>query len=186
MKGAPKQKIKNLNFSYSKYLGGYSELGKERQGNLWLTDTEIGIGTLKPKRAVLPWSHVASIEISGDEVAKRKVGAVIVFGVLGGLAAKGAKNRTAITVHTKDNQTAYYLINKVSEIEARAKIMPLLHAVGVPISYQQNAQQVNSVSQPVTQVTDVAEQITKLAELKEQGILTAEEFSLKKKQLLGL
>lgn len=35
-------------------------------------------------------------------------------------------------------------------------------------------------------VVDVADQIVKLAALKEQGILTEEEFSAKKKQLLGI
>ena len=34
--------------------------------------------------------------------------------------------------------------------------------------------------------TSVADEIRKLAELKEQGILTEEEFTAKKKQLLGL
>jgi len=35
-------------------------------------------------------------------------------------------------------------------------------------------------------VPDIADQIKKLADLKEQGILTEEEFSAKKKKILGI
>ncbi|WP_207748316.1 SHOCT domain-containing protein [Clostridium beijerinckii] len=42
------------------------------------------------------------------------------------------------------------------------------------------------VTKKSTSTESVADEIRKLAELKEQGILTEDEFSSKKKQLLGL
>lgn len=176
----PKPKIKKLSFTYSKYLGGHSKLGKARQGNLYLTDEKIGIGTFGPSHSALQWSDVASVDVSGEQVSKSKIGATLVFGVFGGLAAKGTKNQAAIIVHTKDNEVAYYQIDKTSQLEAKAKITPLLHAVGVPLTDE-------TTSQPqAPQNNDITEQLTKLAKLKEQGILTEAEFAAKKKQLLGL
>lgn len=177
------QKIKKITFSYSKYLGGHSALGKKRQGNLYLTDKEIGIGTFGPSHAALQWFDVASVDVGSEQVGKSKVGATLVFGVFGGLAAKGTKSQGAITVHTKDNQVAYYLVDKVSGLEVRAKITPLLHAVGVPFT-DENTQQTTTPS--TTQGSDVTEQLTQLSKLKEQGILTEAEFVAKKKQILGL
>jgi hypothetical protein len=175
-----KPKIKKLSFTYSKYLGGHSKLGKARQGNLYLTDEKIGVGTFGPSHAALSWTDVASVDVSGEQVSKSKIGATLVFGVFGGLAAKGTKNQAAIIVHTKDNEVAYYQIDKVSQLEAKAKITPLLHAVGVPLS-DETAQQPQA-----PQGNDVTEQLTQLSKLKEQGILTEAEFTAKKKQLLGL
>ncbi|HUD07289.1 MAG TPA: SHOCT domain-containing protein [Candidatus Saccharimonadales bacterium] len=176
----PKPKIKKLSFTYSKYLGGHSKLGKARQGNLYLTDEKIGVGTFGPSHSALLWTDVASVDVSGEQVSKSKIGATLVFGVFGGLAAKGTKNQAAIIIHTKDNEVAYYQIDKVSQLEAKAKITPLLHAVGVPLS-DETAQQPQA-----PQVNDVTEQLTQLSKLKEQGILTEAEFTAKKKQLLGL
>lgn len=174
-----KPKVKKLTFTYSKYLGGHPALGKARQGNLYLTDEKIGVGTFGPSHAALLWSDVTTVDVSGEQVAKSKVGATLAFGILGGLAAKGTKNQAAIIVHTKDNQVAYYLIDKLSQLEAKAKIIPLLQSVGVALSDE-------TTSQPQKQQGDVSEELAKLAKLKEQGILTEEEFSAKKKQLLNL
>ena len=147
---------------------------------MYLTDEKIGVGTFGASHAALLWTDVASVDVSGEQVSKSKIGATLVFGVFGGLAAKGTKNQAALIVHTKDNEVAYYQIDKVSQLEAKAKSTPLLHAVGVPL-IDETAQQPQ-----VTQGNDVTEQLTQLSKLKEQGILTEAEFTAKKKQLLGL
>jgi hypothetical protein len=174
---------KKLLFTYSEYLGGHSTLGHKRRGNLVMTDKEMGMGMSRsPRHAVLQWSDISSVDVSGDQVGKSKIGATLVFGVFGGLAAKGTKSQTAITVYTKDNQVAYYRIDKANALEIRAKITPLLRAVGVP--FHDELVEHNS-SSSVTQSVDVADQLTKLVKLKEQGIVTQEEFDNQKTKLLS-
>lgn len=170
-----------VSFGYAQYLGGHTALGKKRNGNILFTPEGVGIGTWNPKHAFIKWSDVESIQIDGESVGKSKVGAVLAFGVLG-LAAKGSKNQTAVTVYTKDGQTAYYLIDKVNHVGVLAKVKPLLKDVGVPTHDEAAMKGVASAASE----GDVAEQIKKLAELKKQGILTKEEFTAKKRQLLNL
>jgi len=47
-------------------------------------------------------------------------------------------------------------------------------------------QQAAAAEQGVEQVADPASQIQQLAQLKDQGLLTEEEFTAKKKQILGI
>jgi hypothetical protein len=175
-------KVKTIKLPHGQYLGGNSALGRKRKGNLVLDGKSIGIGVLKPKHATLHWSDIASVQVNGELVGKSKAGAVATFGVLG-LAAKGSKNQTTVTVYTKDNQAAYYVIDKMNSVAFIARISPLLRSVGVPL--QNEGAQGNSAV-PQAQSDDMADQLTKLAKLKEQGILTEAEFTAKKKQLLGL
>lgn len=168
-----------VSYAYGQYLGGHSGLGKKRARNLIFTDQGVGLGTFNPKNAFLAWSDIASIEIAGETASKSKVGAVLVFGVLG-LAAKGSKKQTVVTVRTKDGQIAYYLIDKASHTDVLGRVVPLLRSAGVPLYSE--VQPADSAHQGV----DVADQILKLANLKKQGLITEEEFAAKKKQLLGL
>lgn len=170
-----------VSFGYAQYLGGHSSLGKKRNGNILFTSEGIGIGSWNPKHAFISWEDVESIQIDGESVGKSKVGAVLAFGVLG-LAAKGSKNQTAVTIHTKDDQTAYYLIDKVNYVNVLAKVQPLLKDADVPTHDKATMRGIDSLAKE----EDVVEQIKKLAELKEQGILTQEEFTAKKRQLLNL
>jgi hypothetical protein len=176
-----------VNFGYAKYVGGHATLGRNRQGNFWLTADELGIGTLRPKVAVIALADVASIEIVGGQVAKRSVGAVAVFGVLGGLAAKGAKNETAVVVRTKDGETAYYTIDKQSPVNVRAKITPLLKAAGVPFADElaAPAAAASSKSSAEPPSFDPIQRLRELAELRDKGVLTEEEFAAQKAKLLG-
>lgn len=70
--------------------------------------------------------------------------------------------------------TATHVSNNVSRRQAQR------WAAEEPDQYQQAA------PAPVADQGDVVEQLEKLAALKDQGILTEEEFSAKKQQLLGL
>ncbi len=51
---------------------------------------------------------------------------------------------------------------------------------------QYTQQQAAAAEQGVEQVADPAAQIQQLAQLKDQGLLTEEEFTAKKKQILGI
>ena len=177
-----KKRNKRLIYGHASYLGGHPTLGRLHNGNLVLTREKMGIGSTKPRYAILQWTDIESIEITSDQVSKSKVGAVLVFGIFG-LAAKGTRNQTSLIVHTKDNQVAYYQAG-VNTIAFRAGTTALLDAVGVPL-YDAVTQQNNST--PKTHdIDDITEQLTKLAKLKEQGIITQEDFDKKKAQLLDL
>jgi hypothetical protein len=169
----------SVSFGYAHYVGGHSRLGRGRQGNFHVTATELGIGMTRPKVAVISLVNVASVEITGGEVAKRKVGATVAFGVLGGLAAKGTKNQTAVVVHTKDGETAYYTIDKQAPINVRAKLTPMLKSAGVPFSDEAKSAPVVAPPAP-----DLAQQLRDLAALRDDGILTADEFATQKARLL--
>jgi hypothetical protein len=184
-----------VTFGYAEYLGGHPTLGRKRSGNLWFTAQELGIGMRRPKVAVLQLSEVASVEVTGGQVAKSKVGAELVFGVFGGLGAKGAKNQATIAVYTKDDQIAYYLVDKKSVAQVQAAIAPLLRAVGIPFRDELVAQkQQEAFHDAVVQATQAAQgggapstadELVKLAQLRDQGILTDEEFAAQKAKLLG-
>ncbi len=62
--------------------------------------------------------------------------------------------------------------------------------MGAAIASSRSKKQVSAVDKPVVATPqaggDAIEQIKQLAELRDKGILTEEEFSAKKKQLLGL
>lgn len=175
-----KDKIKTIKYNYAQYVGGHPKYRKKKRGLLIFTATAVGIHnnafSSKPKEAVLNWSDVASVEIGGQQVGQSRLGATLLFGEIGALAASGSKNQATIAVHTKDEQVAYYVINKQSAIEVRAQLTPLLKAVGVPFTEQTQSTPANSA----------ADELEKLAKLKEQGVLTPEEFEAKKKQLLNL
>lgn len=91
----------------------------------------------------------------------------IQFTFSGGKEAKGG-----ITQATKDENTVMF--NKSQEkgfINLKNKIEEYIHDLNKPIEKVEN---------------DPFEQIEKLLALKERGIITDEEFEIKKKQILGL
>lgn len=91
----------------------------------------------------------------------------IQFTFSGGKEAKGG-----ITQATKDENTVMF--NKSQEkgfINLKNKIEEYIHDLNKPIEKIEN---------------DPFEQIEKLLALKERGIITDEEFEIKKKQILGL
>lgn len=68
---------------------------------------------------------------------------------------------------------------------ARRRGMVMGAAIASSRSRKQAAAAATSEQQPVSN-NDNIEQLKQLAELRDQGILTEEEFSAKKKKLLGL
>ncbi len=79
--------------------------------------------------------------------------------------------------------TATHVSNNVSRRQARRwqeknEVQPGYLEPSQPVQYQQAAPQVPS--------NDTATQLEQLAQLVNQGILTPEEFTAKKKQILGI
>ena len=70
-------------------------------------------------------------EVTSEQVAKSKIAATVLFGVWGGLAAKGAEDRGALLVHMKSGQTGYFSIGDYSQQQILGKITPWLHSCNI-------------------------------------------------------
>lgn len=185
------KKPKKVIITFSSYLGGHNNLGKKRKGNLVLTSEEMGMSNGRsPSHAVLKWTEIENIDIGGGQVGKNKVGAEIMFGVLGGLGAKSTKNQTDITVYTTDKQMAYYQIDKKSPLESRAIFAPFLQSAGIKFHDEASQEAQNDLLReavkPSSGDANNLSQLEKLADLKNKGIITQAEFDKKKAQILGL
>ena len=166
------------------YIGGLPQERSSVTGTLVLDSVGISIRESFGARTqqYLQWKDCAGLLVEGGEVAKRKIAAVLVFGVLGGLAAKGAKDQTVITARCHDGTGAYFVIDKMAPHEVRAAIHPTLHSLEVPF--------LNDVSLPdpkpiVADVQSVAAELRELVALRDEGVLTDEEFAVAKAQLLS-
>ena len=128
-------------FGRAIYLGGLPSRPKASvyRSTLFATDEGIAFGSQglpfgSDRAIVVRWTECTGITVDGDQEAKRKVGAVVAFGVLGGLAAKEARDRTFLTVHRSDGAAAYFEVSDVSPYAARARLTPFLSTVGVELS----------------------------------------------------
>lgn len=93
-------------FGAARYLGGHSRFSEGWAGVLFFTETAIGLGKSRvsgPLETVIPMGSVTSVQITGQQVAKSKVGPVLMFGVLG-LGAKGSMSETTVVVRTNDGE----------------------------------------------------------------------------------
>jgi hypothetical protein len=101
---------------------------------LFFTTEAIGLGTSPkagPSATVVPMQSVASVQVTGQQVSKSKVGPVLLFGLYG-LAARGSRQDTTVVVRTKDRETIYYSIGDASPDQVRAVLTPHLAYVNVP------------------------------------------------------
>jgi hypothetical protein len=77
-------------------------------------------------RFSVPWGELEGIEFLGPgEVSTSKIGAVAVFGVLGGLAARGAESLTELLLHTVRGPL-FFQVFDARPFEMRAQLTPLL------------------------------------------------------------
>lgn len=150
---------------------------------------------LKPELKVLPFSALLSCEIieNNTVVMKGGIGRAIVGGVIAGktgaivgAATRGSQSVTenlSIKIITSDVNESLIIIPLITqETKHDSDFYKKIWAV---------SQEVHSTLTSIIQTTnntseqeDTLSQIEKLAKLKEQGILTDEEFSKKKHELL--
>ena len=106
------------------------------------------------------------------------------FGVLGGLAAKGSAERAYLAVHRRDGATGHFQFDKMSPQALRGRIAPVLFKVAVPFLDEPPV----GISAPTAQGVapfSVADELKKLVALRETGVLTEEEFVAQKARVLG-
>jgi hypothetical protein len=161
------------------YTGGLADHPLQARGTLLLSPTQIGLGEFQPERAVILLDDVASVEITGDMVAKSKLAATLAFGVLGGVGSKGTKTEVAVIVRLKSGGTAYYVIPDSNDGPSilRAKAGPVLQQAGVPFADDGPAL--------ASAGPDIADQLRKLADMRNEGLLSPEEFERAKAKLLA-
>ena len=173
-------------FRKSEYLGGIPGVRERVSGILILNATGIGIspGQGRSIRGHLSWSDCPGVSVEGGEVAKSKIAPVLLFGVWGGLAAKGSKNQTVISARHAEGAVGYYLIDDASPYSVRAAIYPMLHAAGVPL-HDDLPVILDKTEKTVSSVSDLDAQLRQLARLRDDGLLTDEEFAIQKTRLLS-
>ena len=157
----------------ARYLGGHPALDKERQGILWVDREGIGIAAGDSWVARVPLSEVASVDITGGQVATSKVPNVLLFGLLG-LGAKGSKDQSTLGVRCRDGETAWYLVD-VSPSWLRAKLTPFLRRAGIGSREEGSA----------PAVADLGSRLRDLAALRDEGLLTEDEFVQQRARLLA-
>src|SRR3954453_5544749 len=176
--GTDRAEFEPLAFPEARYVGGYSEYEKYRTPKrswgrcyLNLTGTKIVVlsGDLRGDSDI-SYDDISSIELlTSDQVAKSKVLPVLVFGVFGGLAAKGSHDRVALAVRLKAGETAYFELFGGSFIQINARLEHFLGKVGIPLIAQ-------PASTAQSAMPSVADEIQKLASLRDAGVITPEDF----------
>ena len=171
------------------YHGGFSWVPDPKFGELTLDEDGVELSAQRRKAKVpgatlvkVGIQAIASVEITSQEVAKSRAGAVLLFGVWG-LAAKGARDRGTFLVHLKNGQTGYFTIDGFSESQLRGKISPWLNAMGIPQGVPAKSEMGNLNSD--TSYGSIANELVKLAALRDSGVLTDEEFAAAKAKMLG-
>ena len=168
------------------YLGGFDYLGltEPRWGTLVLSDETITLTDVQsqnlrryPDLELCRIKAVASLEVTSEQVAKSKVGATLLFGVWGGLAAKGAADRSTIVLHLKSAVTGYIIVKKHFSAQLLGIIEPWRRAMGIPLTEELPAQ-------PEASQVSIADELTKLAQLRDSGVLSEDEFELLKRDLI--
>jgi hypothetical protein len=127
-------------FGGARYLGGHSAFSEGWVGYLFFTTEAIGLGKTiytGPQETVIPMRTVTSIQITGLQVAKSRVGPVLAFGVLG-LGAKATTHNTTVVVRTEDGETVFFSIDNQVPDQVRAVLIPLLNHLKVPM-YEDDA-----------------------------------------------
>src|ERR1700677_1495342 len=131
------------------YLGGFDYLGltEPRWGPLVLTDEAVTLTNVQSQNArrfpdieLCRTRAIASMEVTSEQVAKSKVGAALVFGVLGGLAAKGAADRATIVLHLKSGLTGYIMVKKRFAASVLGLLAPWRQAAAIPLGDPPKAQ----------------------------------------------
>lgn len=152
----------------------YDNFVEGRNGSLKLTDTGVCIlrtgglfSDFPSGEKNIPYRNITAVQF-------KKAGLTIGFiqlSVLGGVEAQGG----AFNAMTDENSVTYGDPDKTEEFERIKKIIEQ-RIIEPNIPNQSSYQKEN----------DGLELLEKLAELRDKGIVTEEEFQLKKKQILGL
>ncbi|MGP8059036.1 MAG: SHOCT domain-containing protein [Acidimicrobiales bacterium] len=130
----------------------------------------------------IPVGAIASIDVTSEQVAKSKVGAAVLFGVIGAAGAKATHDRATITIYLNSGEAGFFTTEGLPPARVQAIIRPWMRAKDIPFGEPGGPP---GAAQPAAAI-GVADELAKLAQLKASGVLTEEEFEQQKARLLGL
>lgn len=166
------------------YLGGFSHVQQSksvRQGRLVLDDDAVTLDRVQdsqmrnfPDFELCRTRAIATIEVTSEQAAKSRVGAVLAFGVLG-LGAKATMDRATLIVTLESGETGYLAMNKESAASVLGHITPWAREQGIALGAPQ-AEPIQSVAPNL-----IADELIKLAQLRDSGVLSEDELALKSK-----
>lgn len=137
-----------------------------------------------PLSDVLGYEKLCEIENKGISIGKAVVGGFLFGGagaILGGLMGTSKKNEEVILLISYKGEEIFLVLSPIS-LNALQKIMPEKQARP---ARQTNIQGSNSNQSSQIQ-SNSYDELEQLAQLRDKGIITDDEFNLKKKQILGL
>jgi hypothetical protein len=174
------------------YHGGFSHLAEaeSRMGRLFLDDETLTLDRIPNETFtqnldspidLCRTRFIASVEVMSEQVAKSKVGAALLFGVLGAVTAKGTEDRATMIVTLKSGETGYFTVRDQSVPSLLGLLTPWMRAHGVTLGTVET-QPVQSAGAPPSLIAD---EVAKLAQLRDSGVLSEEEFVTLKTQLIA-
>ncbi len=171
----------SVSLQRARYLGGIPEYPAEVSGELVIKQVGMSIST----QEIVQFCECKGVVVEGGQVAKRRIGAALAFGVLGALAAKGSKNQSVITAQRNDGAHAFFELDKLSEQQVKARISPVLLLAGVPLVDDFDVFTRVSHLAAVPSTSELADRIRELAQLRSEGLITSEQFELKRDEILS-
>ena len=171
------------------YFGGFShlDLNEPRIGRLIMDDNTVTLNRVQNVKATREYRDIelcrtraiASMEVTSEQAARSRVGATLIFGVLG-LAAKGAMDRATVLVHLRNGDAGYLTINKQSTASLLGVLTPWLREQGIAVGSPEAEPAAPSATAPKL----IADELAKLAQLRDSGVLSDNEFVTLKTQLI--
>jgi hypothetical protein len=162
-------------FPKAVYLGGLPGDKGGYKGNFVANDECLGMGVVSPKKSPVRWNEMVGISFDSGSAAKSRAGKALLVGVFA-LAAKNTQREATVTVTRKDGNVAIYQVTGMSGGAVRAKLQPFLIEHGVICTDDAPSPAAASAAA----APDPAEQLRKLADLHQSGLLTDEEFAVKR------
>lgn len=181
-----KQELKEGGAAYAtgacKYLGGHPEMPQACDGIITINKAGLFFEVIFPfKGLTIPLKNIKKAEFKNEEQIHKDVtlGRLLLFGVF----AFGLKKKT--------KELHNYLVLTCNQDGIESTVIFEAKNAGALVSAIVKAQQEykrdhpEMVNKEIAVTLDIPEQIKKLAELKKQGILSEEEFQIKKRELLS-
>ena len=178
--------MRDVAFTHSEYLGGLPDT-KKASGNLIFDEDAVGVGMMHPKKGVVAWSDMAGISFDSATMKKSRAGKAVAFGVFA-LAARKTQNAAEITIQRKDGNVALYSVPGKTGVQVRARVQPFLVARGVPClddaPLPTEFAPAPAAGPATAAPTSIADEIAKLVALRDSGVITDQEFTAYKANLL--
>jgi hypothetical protein len=112
---------------------------------------------------------IAAMEVTSEQAAQSKIGAALLFGVLGAVTAKGSADRATLLVHLKNGDVGYFTVKKQSTASLLGVLTPWLREHGITLGTLVAAA-------PADTPKLIADELLKLAQLHHSGVLADDEF----------